>query len=202
MHYNFIEIGTANFDTLIQRCSDEDIGLSIEPLPHLLNQLPNKKNVVKINCAISSEEKDIKIYYVEQEKISSYNLPWWFIGSSSVNKIHDGILRVLGERNLDINDIVIEQAIKAKKIGNIIKEYNITSLDLLKIDTEGHDAVILNNFFDDYESSLITFLPTIIAFEHNGLYPENDYTVIINRAKKLNYSIKEQVADTILYRET
>lgn len=43
MDLDFIEIGTSNFDTLIQTCSDDAFGISIEPLNFYLNDLPNKK---------------------------------------------------------------------------------------------------------------------------------------------------------------
>jgi hypothetical protein len=29
MHYNFIEIGTSNFDTLIEKAGEETVGISI-----------------------------------------------------------------------------------------------------------------------------------------------------------------------------
>ena len=47
MHYNFVEIGTSDFDTLIEGADDEQVGLSIEPIAYYLNKLPDKKNVKK-----------------------------------------------------------------------------------------------------------------------------------------------------------
>lgn len=198
MHYHFIEIGTANFDTFIQKANDKVIGLSIEPLKHLLNQLPEKKNVTKINCAISDEEREMTIYYVTQESIDKYEFPWWFIGSSSVNKINDNIERVLLERGIDPSLVVESQIVKTQKLDKIIAEYNISSLSILKIDTEGHDAIILSKFFEDYLSEKIKFLPQQIIFEHNGLYDEKDYERLISTAEKLKYKKQEGVADTLL----
>ena len=43
--YDFIEIGTSDFQTLIEEASDEAIGLSVEPISYYLNKLPNPKNV-------------------------------------------------------------------------------------------------------------------------------------------------------------
>ena len=49
MNYNFIEIGTSNFDTLAQRATDEHVGLSVEPVKEYLEELPKKKHITKVN---------------------------------------------------------------------------------------------------------------------------------------------------------
>ena len=48
-HFNFVEIGTSDFDTEIQKAGDSDVGLSVEPLKKYLDRLPNKPNCVKVN---------------------------------------------------------------------------------------------------------------------------------------------------------
>lgn len=47
---DFIEIGTSDFETLIQTCDDNTYGLSIEPIKKYIDRLPNRPNVVKINA--------------------------------------------------------------------------------------------------------------------------------------------------------
>jgi hypothetical protein len=73
---DFLEIGTSNFDTLIEAATDETKGISIEPLDFYLNQLLNKKNVKKINCAISFDniESDITFFYLDENTIKENNL--------------------------------------------------------------------------------------------------------------------------------
>jgi hypothetical protein len=46
-HYDFIEIGTSDFDTLIETSDDKTVGLSIEPIKYYLDRLPERKNVKK-----------------------------------------------------------------------------------------------------------------------------------------------------------
>jgi FkbM family methyltransferase len=199
MHYNFIEIGTANFDSLIEKSSDTINGISIEPLKHLLDQLPNRLNVEKLNVAISNKQGSIDIYYVAQETIDQYDLPWWFIGSSSVGKPHEFVIKVLNERNLPISDIVKKDTVKTVRLSTVIDEYRVKSLDMLKIDTEGHDIVILEDYLNECELNKYP-LPKIIQFEHNGLYPEEGYVKVKNTATKLGYSISEYAADTVMRR--
>ena len=37
-HYDFIEIGTSDFDTLIETSNDNTVGISIEPIKYYINR--------------------------------------------------------------------------------------------------------------------------------------------------------------------
>ena len=56
---DFIEIGTSDYDTILESCYDFQKGISIEPLKFYLDNRPNRSNVVKINGALVSD-KNIK----------------------------------------------------------------------------------------------------------------------------------------------
>lgn len=66
MNYDFIEIGTSDFDTLIQTATNDTVGLSIDPIQFYLNRLPEKQLVKKVNCAVSFDGKrgKDKVYYI------------------------------------------------------------------------------------------------------------------------------------------
>ena len=49
MKYDFIEIGTSDFDTLIESTQGK-IGITIEPLLFYLENLPKNPSVIKVNC--------------------------------------------------------------------------------------------------------------------------------------------------------
>ena len=72
MHYNFIEIGTSDFDTEIQTCSNDKVGLSIDPLLMYLRNLPTKPHVLKVLGAISDEDGFVDIYFCSKEVIERY----------------------------------------------------------------------------------------------------------------------------------
>jgi hypothetical protein len=84
--YDFIEVGTSDFHTLIQDCGDEVVGLSIEPITEYINNLPDKPNVTKIKAALSDEDGEIQIYRIPSEEITKNYLPFWVRGCNSVNK--------------------------------------------------------------------------------------------------------------------
>ena len=74
---DFLEIGTSNFDTLIQLADNKTVGISVEPIKYYLDSLPSPANVLKINAAISitNTSEDIELYYIPSEQIRKHR---WF----------------------------------------------------------------------------------------------------------------------------
>lgn len=192
MKYDFIEIGTANFDTLIENATDETIGISIEPISYYLNQLPNKKNVKKLNLAISTdnEEKEAKIYYVPEQFIYQFRLPSWLSGCNSVNDYHPQ------HRKLQVEHLVVKEKIKCVPLQKIFEDFDVTELDLLKIDTEGSDCDILLSFSNK------NILPKKIIFEANILTSPIKIELVLEKFKNLGYKLISDIGDaTVLVLE-
>jgi hypothetical protein len=87
---DFLEIGTSNFRTLIQSATDETFVMSVEPISYYLNQLPDKKHVIKLNYAISfdNSEGEVDIYYIPENVIDENGLPALLKGCNCLNQIH------------------------------------------------------------------------------------------------------------------
>ena len=102
MRYDFIEIGTSDFDTLLQESTDE-LGLSIEPLKIYLDNLPNKDNVIKVNCAISDKDGLVDVYWIDPKDIEIYNLPGWLKGCNSIIEPHPSTVKELKDRSNGIH---------------------------------------------------------------------------------------------------
>ena len=142
MKYDFIEIGTSDFDTLLQECKSE-IGLSIEPLKIYLDNLPNKDTVIKVNCAVSDKDGIVDVYWIDPKDIVNYNLPDWLKGCNSIIEPHPSAIIELKNRNLE--HIYKKSECKCLTWNSIVNIYDIKEVEYLKIDTEGHDCVIINN---------------------------------------------------------
>ena len=168
MKYDFIEIGTADFETLIQVANENTIGISVEALSFYLEKLPDKKNVKKVNKIIISEkhyEKEVIIFYIEPEVVEKHNLPWWIKGCSSIRKPHESIV------SLGYSSLITSKTIEAITINQLFEENEVESVDLLKIDTEGYDCHILQSMIEQTK-----IRPTKIIFEVNKLTPNELYT--------------------------
>lgn len=181
MKYDFVEIGTSDFDTLLQS-TDSKIGISVEPLKIYLDKLPDKKNITKLNCAISDKDDIVDIFWIEPEDIIKYNLPDWLRGCNSIINPHPSAIKELENRNL--LNIYKKSKTQCLCWKTFIKNFNIKYIDYLKIDTEGHDHIIINDILN---SNIV--LPKKILFENNLLYDRNSVFEILEKLKNRGYVI-------------
>jgi len=185
MDYEFVEIGCSDFDTLIQSMvlSENERGLSIEPISFYLEKLPEKENVKKLCYAIGPTADSLEVWYISSDKIASLNLPWWIRGCNSIGKPHitvSNYLKNIGKSD----DEFTRETVKIITPTQLIDENNIKSINHLKIDTEGMDCVILNAFLDDGR-----ILPERITFESNVLTTEIEQAKVMRRLIFLGYEI-------------
>lgn len=214
-HFDFIEIGTCDFETEIQNCGEDSVGLSVDPLKLYLDRLPDKKNVKKINCAISNEPGEMDVYYVPPEIIKKYKLPIWLKGCSCVGKIHPSILgetkdsayavstiikEHLLKNNLKPHDIVEKQKTQIITPQLLIEQNGVKSIGFLKTDTEGFDIKIIRAFLDLFKI-YPELIPEKIEFESNDMYSKQEVLDLIKDIKKLNFEILETGHSTTLKRK-
>lgn len=191
MKYNFIEIGTSNFDTLIEKADDVVIGISIEPMKKYLDQLPNPKNVKKINCAVSFDGSELPIdfYYIDLETINKLNLKKFLRGCNSIGNYHPMHIQY------NLQEHVTIEKVNQRSLVSIFKDYNVDEIDYLKIDTEGGDCKIMQQLYNT------TVRPKQIKFETNSLSNLEEVQKIINLYTSLNYKVSydnKAKRDTIL----
>lgn len=190
--YDFIEIGTSNFETCIQECSDETIGLSVEPLKYYLDKLPEKKNVKKINIGISDQRSIVDIYYIPEKTIVENHLNYWWKGCNSINHYHPLHLKYNVSHFCEIDKI------------NVIPTYElfytnkVRTVKYLKIDTEGHDCIILKSLYEYLNFMSDLFYPKRIMFESNEHTLTTDVDEIVYLYVNLGYRLEHRGYDTIL----
>ena len=194
MKLDFLEIGTSNFGTIIQTATDDTVGISVEPLAYYLDQLPAPKNVIKENAAIAFDniEKYIDIYYVTERDIKKNKLPKWLKGCNSLNTYHPKHLE------LGITDLVNIEHVLQIPISKLLEKYNVETIELLKIDTEGGDCDILLNLKDYLHKKEKSFYPKKIQFETNSLTLEDKLKKVLFEYAKLNYIVTKNTKWTLL----
>tara|TARA_R110000824_G_scaffold124509_1_gene283077 strand:- start:50 stop:649 length:600 start_codon:yes stop_codon:yes gene_type:complete len=193
MKFDFIEIGTSDFNTLTQEYPSDSFnkkGISIDPLKYYLDRLPNNDNVIKVNCAISDDDYTTQIFWVHPEDIEKYDLPWWWKGCNSILKPHLTVVKGLEE--WDLMSVYRIDKCKCISWSTLIDTYDISFVDFLKIDTEGHDCQIINNIFKTNK-----ILPNKIEFEHNILTDEYLFNSTMELLNNNKYFVIERGADTI-----
>ena len=185
-NFDFIEIGTSDFESLSIETPHKR-GLLVEPLKFYLDNLPNNNNQIKANYALSDKNGKIKIFYVKPEDIIKHNLPNWVRGCNSIDKPHPSIKKLLGDNH---DNIIQVDTVKCITWEKLIKEFNIKSIDYLKIDTEGHDYIILTEYLKIC-NSYPNLLASKIVFENNSLSDKGEILDLINKFKALGYNGKK-----------
>tara|TARA_R100000935_G_C2804020_1_gene151811 strand:- start:273 stop:869 length:597 start_codon:yes stop_codon:yes gene_type:complete len=161
-HYSFIEIGTSDFASLTtQKCYKDKLGISVEPVKKLIDRLPTSDNHIKVNKAIdiTSGEKDFYKYIDEY-----IDLP---PNSGKKNDYERGMSSLATADNLKkrITSSVRNDRFEMIKVecitwSQLIQDYDIGSVDYLKIDTEGMDCYLL------IELHKTKIRPKMIKFEY------------------------------------
>ena len=192
---DFVEIGTSNFKTLIEHANDETKGISVEPIKYYLDQLPNKSNVKKINCAIAADnrEKEVEVFYIPEKTIIENKLPWYLKGCNCIGKYHRDHI------SQSLKKYVVREKIKQIPISTLFIENQIRSVKNFKIDTEGSDCDILSHFEKYLRQHSNEFYPDRITFETNSLTSKKSIAYIIDLYKNLGYIVETiNKADTTL----
>ena len=197
--FDFIEIGTSDFDTIVQICPEESVGLVIEPLGYYLDRLPDKPYVKKMQLAVAFDdtERISTIYYVHPDDILRYKLPAWLRGCNRIDDYHVEHLK------LNIREIVRKEDVLQVPIGKILDENNVRGVRVLKTDTEGADCRILMSFFRHLQDSGKgkEYLPLTIIFENNGMTCRKELSELLALTTALGYLTGEQSGDelTLIY---
>ena len=193
--YDFIEIGTSDFDTEIQK-NDSKCGVSIEPIAYYLDKLPNKKNCIKLKMGISDYNGKCIVNYLSEKTIQKYKFPYWVRGCNSINSYKKTVTKLCKDKCIDIEKIIEKDEVSVTTLYQIINKLSIDGVYFLKIDTEGHDTLILKKFYEEINNNML--LPHVIQFESNILSSVEDVNNIINLFSNKGYELVETGNDVIL----
>jgi glycosyltransferase involved in cell wall biosynthesis len=193
---DFIEIGTSDFSTEIQEAVVGRTGLSVEPIKHYLDALPDVEGVTKVRAAVSDYDGHINVYNVHPDLIKKYQLPEWVRGCNSVNNYHPTVLKLILEKRLDERELFSVERVPVITFSTLIKKHNVRGCRYLKIDTEGHDVVILNSYLECVSRGEFS-LAQKIQFEATELTPAKVTDDMVEKMKTFGYKTFVREGDNI-----
>lgn len=172
--YDFIEIGSCDFDTITETCTHE-FGIVVEPIQEYLDNLEDKVNVIKVNAAIAPDniEGEAKFYYIPSQTIKEKRLHEWLRGCNSINQPHPQHKQYMEY----VKEIIVPQI----PLHKLLENNGVRGIKHLKTDIEGRDCELLENFIPYLKSKPKEYWPQRITFETNILTEEH----VINRLIKL-----------------
>ena len=170
-------------------------GVLVEPIPFLFEQL--KKNYkdhdnLEFEKSIISDSRGQKtIYFLPESLLSTEkgrHLPSWSSQLASLSRDH--ILKHLGN---EIEGEIQSITISCQTFSDLCRKHDVAHVDILHIDTEGHDFVILRSI------PLLEISPTIILFEHKHL-SKTEQALARMLLKASGYSVRTDYNDTFAFR--
>lgn len=140
-------------------------GAMVEPVPYVFERLRanyrGHDQLILVNAAISDRDGPMPFYHLAEAGAEA-QLPDWYhgIGSFSRDAVisHDRVIP-------GIEDLVVETTVPSLSFDSLCEKHGIERVDLLVVDTEGHDAEILASI------DLARWLPAMIVYEHYHLDP-------------------------------
>ena len=171
----FIEVGACDFDTCEQLIHNGWKGIVIEPVKHYYDKLTKYPQIHYENIAISDKEGESEIHYINPEHIVHENQQW-LKGISSLEGA-TGPLSFEENKTLTNFQTSLKQKVKTSTLNEICRKYDIQSIDFLKIDTEGHDLIILQSI------DLRKIHVKMIKIEHQHI----SHSGVLEYLKQYNY---------------
>jgi len=160
-------------------------GLFIEPIKFYFDKLSEtyagNKNVELLNVAISNKEGQTKMYRINPKYLVD---GFYGHGVNSFNRDHSGIIRL---ENHFGKGSVIEETVTCYPLSKIFKDRNIQEIDLLIIDTEGHDYYVISCIDFNFVK------PKKIIYENIHLRNNDECE---NYLQSLGYNVQREGMDT------
>ena len=182
----FFDVGShmGTYSDLILKNFEDSKVFMFEPQINIFKKIKIKykyyKNVKIYNCAISDKSTQKKIYINKHDLTS---------GLSPLNPKSNKYLQLKAKLfgATASRMILKEPKIKTKKLFTIIKLNKIKKIDLLKIDTEGHEFEVLKGI----ERAIKNIRYILIEFHNDKIYLSYNPKKIHNYLIKNNFVLKE-----------
>jgi FkbM family methyltransferase len=179
--------GVSRGDDLIGYVRDYGIrGVMVEPQPAIFETLRANyrefPTITVVNKALHETDRQVVLYMLDAAALraSGARLPRWArtSGIASFSRAH--VERHVRRLGVGTEAIIVEARVPCVTLDELIAEHRITTVDLLKIDTEGYDYNILRML------DLARVQPRLIRFEHAHMR-RRDYDEVIERLSRHQY---------------
>jgi FkbM family methyltransferase len=156
----FVQIGAndgTSHDPIYRLVTRSNVaGLVVEPIPEYFEKLAEaykaRPRIIPVNKAIHATDREVTMYRVDPA-MPKGDLPRWADGIASLHPNHHRLSGIP-------DSAMVAQTVPALSFGELVRQYGVTHIDLLQIDTEGYDFEIVKM------ANIDEFRPKIVSFEH------------------------------------
>ena len=163
-------------------------GVMVEPVPYVFRRLQHNfghlPTVRLENVAVADVEGKLPFYHLPET--AEPGLPPWYDALGSFSR--DVLLRHV-DYIPDIAERIVCSQVPCVTFAHLCERNDIHELDLLHLDTEGHDYAILK------QVDLARWRPRLIIYEHHHLAPTGRASCR-ERLSGMGYDLLEEGLDT------
>jgi FkbM family methyltransferase len=199
----FLEIGAmdgVSFDPLYAAARKFGWrGILIEPLQDLFEKLKdnyqNDSRLVFENVAISDTYETRTIYRVPYAVVKAGQVADWAAGIASfyLNRNAIGGLGTFPQDYDRIRPFIVQEAVQCVPLQALLDRHSVERIDLVQIDTEGHDYHILKQI------DLKRYKPYVVRFEARNL-PSEERDAALGKLVEHGYDCYWDADDVIATR--
>jgi len=166
-------------------------GVLVEPVPYVFERLRQNydgvEGLIFENVAIADRDGERPFFHLRQaDPAETDKVPHWYHGLGSFSAE-----AVLGHaRHIpDVRERLVETSVACVTFETLCRRNEIGSVDLILVDTEGHDFEILK------EIDLTAYRPRLVIYEHYHLSP-GDRSACQSMFEQAGYETMEEGFDT------
>jgi FkbM family methyltransferase len=184
---NFIDVGAhkGKYTDLILDNFDTSRAFLIEPQRNIYNYLRNKyknKNKINIFNFAASNKNKIKKFYINKHDLTSS------LAELNQKNQYLNIKSRLFGTNLK-GMIKSKRKVKTMKLDSLINKMKILKIDLIKIDTEGHELEVLEGLGNKIKRIKVI----LIEFHNSSTYLGYNSRKIEMILKKNNFKLEKKI---------
>lgn len=166
-------------------------GVMVEPVPYVFERLrANYGDIAGIaleNAAIAEHDGELPFWHLpETEDAAGSGVPDWYhaLGSLSREAVLANADMVPG-----LEDRLVSTPVRCLTLASLFERHGLDRLDLIAVDTEGHDAVVVG------QVDLERLRPRLILYEHYHL-DAGERAACRARLETAGYEVLEEHFDT------
>lgn len=167
-------------------------GLLVEPVPRYFNALmatyAGQAGLRFANVAVSHEDGTATMHAINPNNSSSSRLR----GSSSLDR---GVIDTSAWVMRDAERVIEPITVPTQRLTTLLGSFGIQSIDLLVVDTEGHDGVVVNQALDLEQA------PSMVLYEHMHL-PRGERLDLEQRLSDEGFGIRHMRRDTFAWQQS
>lgn len=158
MRFDYVDIGTSDFDIGRGGYVPDKSYLLVEPIQYYLDKLDEYGvrggNVVKCNAAVTHYNGHVDVWYINERIQRLYGLPYWVRGCNRIGGKHPTVERLLNDHKI-VMDVWSRDRVRCLTFDVLCRENEVDVIGSLKIDTEGHDHVVLEGVIEVLRQGLV-----------------------------------------------